>query len=78
MPTYRFQEVTTSRYRYGKCPVCGKRVTRSKTFMNTINPFNRNADGSVRTAAEVRANVEAQADAWVPDFTHATCEQVSA
>ncbi|WP_280371052.1 hypothetical protein [Nocardia wallacei] len=39
----------------------------------TVNPFNKNPDGSVRTRDEVRAAVAARADAWQPDFTHAGC-----
>lgn len=70
MTTYRFQEIKTSRRRSGKCPGCGKSVTRSKTFEHTVNPFNRNADGSVKSAAEVRADVNREADEWLPDFSH--------
>lgn len=70
-----FERVSTSRKRVGNCPNCGKRVTRSRTFEETVNPFNWNAEGEVKSSAEVRADVEALADEWVPDFTH--CEAVS-
>lgn len=72
MTRYVFEPVMTRRSISGKCPNCGKRVTRSRTFEHTINPFNRNADGAPKTYSEVRADVVAEADAWVPDFTH--CE----
>lgn len=75
MPTYRFQPVTTQRLARGKCPVCGKPVSRSKTFESTINPFNRNEQGVPLTPAEVREQVNAKAAAWVPDFTHAKCAE---
>lgn len=71
--THYFERVTVHRRKSGKCPRCGKRVTRSNTFEQTVNPFNRNGDGSARTFVEVRAHVEAIADAWVPDFTHTAC-----
>lgn len=74
MTTYRFQEVKARASHGGKCPVCGKRVSRSRTFTQTINPFNRNEDGSVKTPAEVRVAVDAEANAWEPDFTHEACE----
>lgn len=73
MPTYQFQPVRTSRRKSGSCPVCGKRVTRSRAFEHTVNPFNRNDDGTVRTYDEVRAAVNAEADMWEPDFTHQNC-----
>lgn len=76
--TITYQPVIARRERTGKCPVCGKRVRRASTFENTINPFNRNPDGTVRTPQEVRANVERIADEWVPDFTHETCAREEA
>lgn len=69
---HTYPPIKTRREHRGKCPNCGKTVTRSKQFWMTVNPFNRNPDGSVRTAEEIRADVNAEADAWVPDFTH--CE----
>jgi hypothetical protein len=75
--TTTYQRITARRERVGVCPVCGKRVRRAQTFGNTINPFNKNPDGTVRTAREVRANVERIADEWMPDFTHETCLEES-
>lgn len=72
-PTYTFQQVAARRSHRGACPLCGKSTTRSRNFVQTINPYNRNADGTIKTLAQVRAAVEAQADAWVPDFTHDAC-----
>jgi hypothetical protein len=56
------------------CPICGKKMRRSKTFEATVNPFNRNEDGSVRTPTEVYARLRAEADSWrlIPD-THTDC-----
>lgn len=56
--------------RAGFCPNCGKRVTRSRTFEQTVNPFNRNPDGSVKSWGEVQEDVYREAAEWVPDFTH--------
>lgn len=75
MTIYRFDKITAKRTASGGCPGCGKRVRRSKTFEMTVNPFNRNSDGSVRTPSEVRAAVEARADDWQPDFTCSPCGQ---
>jgi uncharacterized C2H2 Zn-finger protein len=76
MPTYRFEEVKARATRKGKCPSCNKMVTRSRTFMKTVNPFHRNANGTVKTWAEVNAAVTAEAEAWQPPvewFEHDAC-----
>ena len=71
--TVTYDKFTARRRKSGKCPGCGKRVTRSYTAEMTMSPFNKNPDGTVRTAAEVQRAVEAKADEWVPDFWHYGC-----
>lgn len=75
MPTYTFPPISLTAKRTGKCPVCGKRVTRSRTITHTVNPWNKNPDGTVRTHTEVGEAVRDEANAWVPDFTHTACEE---
>jgi hypothetical protein len=75
--TIRFEKVQRRRSALGTCPGCGRFVQRRKTFEQTVNPFNRNADGSVKTRDEVSEAVKAEAAAWVPDFTHEACRTVS-
>lgn len=68
-----YEKVTSHAIRYGKCPICGKRTQRLKTFTQTVNPFNKNPDGTVKTRAEVSESVKSQAKAWNPPperFTH--------
>lgn len=76
MTKYTFQVVRQSRTLSGPCPACGGTTSRTKTFEHTINPFNRNPDGTMRTYEEVRENVRAEAAEWVPDFTHRYCPEV--
>ena len=45
--------------------VNGKKRQKTAQFMKTVNPWNRNDDGSVRTREEIRALVRAEADAWM-------------
>jgi hypothetical protein len=78
--TYRvittFEEIPARARRRGKCPTCGKPVVRSRTFTMTVNPFNKNPDGSVRTRREVWIAVSAEAQAWDPTpdvFEHQRC-----
>ena len=74
--TTRFREISARAERRDRCPGCGKRVTRSRTFIMTVSPFNKNPDGTVRTPVEVGRAVQAEADSWRPDaelFRHARC-----
>lgn len=73
MTTYHFLKVEFRRTARGKCPTCGKATVRSQTFSQTVNPWNRNPDGAMKTHAEVAAAVREKAAAWVPDFAHAAC-----
>ncbi|TGW16887.1 hypothetical protein E4417_16820 [Stenotrophomonas maltophilia] len=54
---------------------CGRKTTRRHIFECTINPFNTNADGSVKSEREVRAQAQAKADAWRPaPYTCKACQ----
>lgn len=75
MTTYSFPEIWSRHTRTGPCPVCGKRTRRSKKFEQTVNPFNKNPDGTVKTRDEVWASVRAEAKAWEPDFRHEACKE---
>lgn len=73
--TITFEEVSQLAVRKGVCDVCGKRGRRQRTFTMTINPWNKNPDGTVRTRAEVKAANRAKAQEWQGDpFVHPTCE----
>lgn len=58
--THRFQEVTR-RQRVGvTCGGCGKPRIRTVTVTHTINPFNKNDLGQVRSPQEVLDRVRAE------------------
>ena len=73
MATYHvtFDVVKARREVKRKCSRCGKSRKRIFTVENTINPFNKNAQGFPKSATEVRADVEAQVDAEVAAFNKA-------
>lgn len=74
--TVRFEEVKYKGIAKGICPVCKKSVVRAKTFTNTINPFNRNKDGEIKSWKEVSIDVKNRAEKWEKsdiDFTHGKC-----
>ncbi len=59
----RFDEVSLQGRKAGKC-LCGKRRVRRERFWGTVNPFHRNADGTVRTREQVLEKVKADLAAW--------------
>ena len=75
MTTYvtRFEKVELPAEQVGKCPVCNKRVVRRTTFWQTINPFNTDAEGTIKTYGEIREELIEESKAWEPDFTHEKC-----
>lgn len=75
--TITFEVVKFRRSVVGRCPRCNARVVRTRTFEQTVNPFNRNDDGSVKTRPEVLASVKILAEVWSPDFTHDACRDAA-
>lgn len=65
-----FNEVKHYARKSGNCPTCGKPVTRSRVFMQTLNPYNRNEEGRVKSRDEIRAELRVEAEEWEPDFRH--------
>jgi hypothetical protein len=74
--TIRFDALRAKATRKVVCPGCSKQRTISRTFEQTVNPWHKNPDGTVKTAEEVRRSVRAEADAWEPcevDCWHQRC-----
>jgi len=72
-----FQEVRLYATKSVKCPDCGKRLKRSRKFYQTMNPFNKLPDGTVKSADDIYRELRAQAKAWeataVPEIRHSAC-----
>ena len=76
MSTYTYMKFTAKGTRKGVCDVCGKRTTRSLTFSQTVSPFNKNEDGTVKTEAQVIHSVWLEAEEWAKgQVRHAGCEE---
>jgi hypothetical protein len=72
--TTTYEQVTHQVKRRVKCDGgCGRTLTRQSTFTATVNPFNKNPDGTVRTYAEVHRNLVAEAERWQPTATCRVC-----
>ena len=69
-----FEEVSQRAKKSGKCSVCGKPCTRSIKFFQTLNPFNKNEDGSIKTRGQIYAQQVVQIAMWkkIPPF-HEKC-----
>ena len=79
MPTYRFEEVPRQFTKSVPCTVCGRKVRRQRTFSQTINPFNKNAAGQVKTFGEIYTELAEKGEAWQAEpETHTKCEQAEA
>jgi gamma-glutamyl phosphate reductase len=65
MPTYIFEEARVSLPYKVICSGCGKKLIRKAVVTHTVNPFNKNADGSVKNYREVHAGARAAAQAIV-------------
>jgi hypothetical protein len=60
---YTFEEVRLSATKSVKCK-CGKRVRRSKTFFQTINPFNKRTDGQMKCRSDICTELTADVKQW--------------
>ena len=59
-----YSEIGYTFEKSGKCSICGKRRKRSKRFWQTYNPFNKRADGEIKTPKEICDEVVAKGKAW--------------
>lgn len=75
LTTTTFQEIGYTSSKSGKCPVCGKMARRNKYFYQTLNPFNKNAQGVPKTGGEIIAELRPKSEAWKKEpCYHAKCE----
>jgi hypothetical protein len=65
--TETYDRVRATARRRVVCDVCGQKRYIQRTFTATVNPFNRNVDGTPRSAGQVQSVVNAQARDWEPD-----------
>ncbi|QDJ96512.1 hypothetical protein Xoosp13_326 [Xanthomonas phage Xoo-sp13] len=43
----------------------GKKRQVTKTFFQTLNPFNRKSDGTIKDRSDIMAEITAERDAWM-------------
>jgi hypothetical protein len=69
-----FNSVFLTKQKSGKCSKCGKTIVKQKKFEHTVNPFNKNEDGTVKSYSQVFKDVVKESNEWIPDFTHDRCK----
>lgn len=65
--TTYFEEVSISHTKRWKDPKTGKPRQRTQKFSMTLNPYNKNSDGTVRTRQDIYAALVVQRDAWIAE-----------
>ena len=58
------QEIKLYAEKNCKCSICGKRLKRRRKFYQTINPFNKRADGEVKTYSDIYPELREDAQKW--------------
>lgn len=76
MTRITFNEVALYGTRTFKCATCGKRRVRRRKFWQTLNQFNKNPDGTVKTEQDIHRALAAEIAAWQP--TKCGCDGRSA
>lgn len=71
--TTTFDRIKLKAKKIGKCP-CGKRLTRQKTFSQTLNPYNKKG-GRLKTRDEIYRELEVEANEWTAELVHCATPQ---
>lgn len=66
MRTY-YQEIAIRAVKRWTDPVTGKRRQQTRKFYQTLNPFNKDAKGNVKTAEQIRKEIKDKRDAWLAE-----------
>lgn len=66
--TYTFREVKIKGVKKWKGED-GKRHTTTRTFSQTINPFNKNKEGKIKSRDEIMTEITAERDAWIKEVS---------
>lgn len=75
MTTYTFEEVKRHAHKSGHCRVCGKPANRQTVFYQTLNPFNKAVDGTLKTRGQIQAELRDEVAAWESKpIVHLRCE----
>lgn len=60
-----FNEIAVKGVKRWKDPVNGKPRQETRKFYQTINPFNKNMDGTRKTRDQIMAEIKTERDEWL-------------
>jgi len=69
MTFINFRAIKLRAEKTGKC-VCGKRIKRSITFSQTINPYNRDANNNLKDEQGIQKELRSKASEWKKKPVH--------
>lgn len=66
--TITFREVAIRGSKSVKCSHgCGRTLRRQRKFWQTLNPFNKNKSGEVKTPVEIQIELRNERDTWIAE-----------
>jgi hypothetical protein len=72
-----FSKVEICSSKSGICPICKKRAERRKTFCQTVNPWNTDSEGNMKTREIINSELRVECRAWKSKpVLHARCETI--
>lgn len=78
MTLYRFEEIRRAAHKRVKCAGCGKLLKRQHTFTQTLNPFNKNANGTIKDRLDIWRELVAECEAWETSDNEYRCTMCQA
>lgn len=75
MTRYVFEKVERRGSKRVPCSECGKKLVRSKTFTQTINPWNAHPDGTPRTRSEIWEALGIKVAEWRREPEHCAAHE---
>lgn len=73
-----YEVVSLTALKKGICPYCSKASTRSKTIQQTLSPYNRNVDKSLKTKGQIIVELNNDLKKWKSQpCYHAKCEEIA-
>jgi hypothetical protein len=71
-----FDEIKYYAKKYGTCQVCKEKAIRQKMFSQTLNPFNKNSDGTIKSKNDIYRELQVEADQFKKEpVRHLKCEK---
>lgn len=65
MTIVQFEQIKVTAQKRFDCSRCGKQCQRTRSFAQTLNPFNKNADGTVKDRQTINIQIRDEAKAWL-------------